>query len=79
MNILERIDNHVNEMKDEDNPKYMFQTFNTKLLMKIAIGIIDTQKVAQRTLSEQGIGKKGKWVGLEQAAKEWGFFNKGYK
>ena len=79
MNILEKLDNHLNEMRDEDNPKFMFQTFNTKLLMKIAKGMLDTQKIAQKTLADEGIGKKGKWVGFDQAAKEWGFFNKGYK
>jgi hypothetical protein len=56
---------------DDTNPKYMFQTFHTKLVLAIAEGRLDAQEYAKREMASRGLGKSGKWVGFDQAAKEW--------
>jgi hypothetical protein len=35
--------------------------------------------VAKKELCNRGLGKNGRWVGFEQAAKEWGVKWRGYK
>jgi len=62
----------VSEIADEFNPDYMFQTMYTKLVVDIAAGKIDAKLYAKKELSNRGIGKSGRWVGFEQATKEWG-------
>lgn len=62
----------VNELSDELNPKYMFQTTYTALLVDIATGKVDAKAYARMELANRGLGKNGKWVGFEQAYKDWG-------
>ena len=51
---------------DDDNPAFMFQTFNTSILMKIAKGEIDPVDLARKTLDSRGLGMNGKWVGFKK-------------
>lgn len=56
---------------DDKNPNLMFQTLDGSLLRQIASGRIDAQKYARQEMANRGLGKNGRWVGFEQAAKEW--------
>jgi len=56
---------------DETNPKFMFQIIHTNLVKAVALGRLDAQELAKREMVNRGLGKNGKWVGFEQAAKEW--------
>lgn len=75
--ILEKIDTltetgmKVNEASDDENPKYMFQGMNTKLLVKIATGKINAQEYAKYEMTNRGFGKKGEWLGFDEAGKLW--------
>jgi len=63
-------DGNINE-SDDDNPIYMFQGMSTKLLIKIASGKINAQEYAKHQMAQRGFGKKGEWVGFDQAEKIW--------
>lgn len=56
---------------DETNPDFLFQTTHVKLVQAVATGRLDAKKAAQREMANRGLGKSGKWVGFDQAAKEW--------
>lgn len=58
-------------MRDEDNPQFLFSLTNTKLLMQIANGELDSVQLAKETLANRGIGKSGVWSGFSEAAKQW--------
>jgi len=62
----------ISEMRDEDNPEFVFSLTNTKLLVDIATKKLDVVMKAKKELSNRGIGKNGKWVGPDVAAKQWG-------
>ncbi|MEA2107897.1 MAG: hypothetical protein U9P07_00540 [Pseudomonadota bacterium] len=57
---------------DALNPRYVFQAIEHELLMEIATGEVNAQKVACKVLASRGFGSTGKWVGFAQAKKEWG-------
>ena len=59
-------------LKDEENPAYLFSSTFTSLLVDIANGNIDAQFLAKRELAARGMGKKGEWVGFSNAAKVHG-------
>jgi hypothetical protein len=62
----------VTEMRDEENPEYVFNMTHTRLLIMIANKRLDTVSIAKKQLADRGIGKSGKWVGFDQAKNEWG-------
>jgi hypothetical protein len=58
-----------NDMNDELNPRLMFQTIATELLVKIARGEINPVELAKQTLADRGQDiRTGKWVGFPAAA-----------
>jgi hypothetical protein len=59
------------EISDELNPKYIFNMTATELLIGIASGKIDAIKLAKIVLSNRGIGTSKKYVGFDNAAKDW--------
>ena len=61
----------INEVSDEDNPKFMFQTLSTKLILAMATGKINAQEYAKFEMQNRGFGKNGKWVGFPESAKIW--------
>lgn len=63
---------YLKEMKDEENPDYLFQGDSTKLVLAIALGKLDAKKLAKKELVNRGFGKKGEWVGFDEAEKLWG-------
>ena len=54
-------------MDDADNPSFMFQTFNTSLLSRIASGAIDPVDLAKKELVARGLDMAGNWVGFDNA------------
>lgn len=56
---------------DETNPDFLFSMTHVKLVKAVATGRLDAKKLAQREMANRGLGKNGKWVGFDQAAKEW--------
>lgn len=56
-------------MNDETNPQLMFNSTHTELLIKIANGEIDAQKLAAQQLASRGLDAAGEWVGFDTAAK----------
>jgi hypothetical protein len=47
------------------------QPLPTELLLAMAKGEVDVQKVAARLMAERGLDERGKWVGFERAAVMW--------
>jgi hypothetical protein len=73
INVMEAKNKYlISEMRDEDNPAFIFNSTSTKLLVDIANKKIDAVSLAKKQLVNSGIGKSGKWVGFEKAAVEWG-------
>lgn len=56
---------------DELNPKYVFNTVYTELLLKLASGAVDAQELACKEMACRGLGRNGEWVGFAQAKKQW--------
>jgi hypothetical protein len=66
-------DNDINEMRDEENPEYLFNGVFTSLLVKIVNKKIDPVKLAEKALCQRGLDKNGKWIqgGPEKAKNYW--------
>jgi len=56
----------LNEISDEENPEFMFQTMHMKLVIAIANGKINAKKAALEELANRGYDKNGKWVGWDE-------------
>ncbi len=56
----------LNEISDEENPEFMFQTMHMKLVIAIANGKINAKKAALEELANRGYDKNGKWVGWDK-------------
>jgi hypothetical protein len=59
----------MNEVKDDDNPKYMFRTTNTSLLVSAVKGKIDLLEYAKKEMAARGFDKNGKWIGFDKSKK----------
>lgn len=57
------------ELKDDDNPAFMFSTTNTALLTKIVNGEVTPLFMASMELAQRGLDKQGNWVGFAEAEK----------
>ena len=57
--------------KDEANPTLLFSTTWTEILLRVAKGEISAQGLAKVELCKRGVGTEGKWVGIDEAAKQW--------
>lgn len=55
------------EVSDDDNPAYLFNTTNTSLLVQIAKGEVDAEELAKKELANRGLNNDGKWVGFNKA------------
>jgi len=56
---------------DDLNPEYVFNIVHTELLLKLATGAVNAQELARKNMASRGLGCSGKWVGFDQAKKEW--------
>ena len=57
------------EVSDDDNPAYLFNTTNTSILVQIVNGEVDANYLARVELANRGLDKKGIWVGFKAAAR----------
>lgn len=53
----------MEEIPDELNPDLMLNTIASELLIKIAKGEIDIQKLVRKQLSDRGIDDQRNWIG----------------
>ena len=58
------------DVRDDENPDFLFSTTFTSLLVKIAKGQVDAEFYARKELANRGLDLNGNWVGFEAAAKE---------
>jgi len=54
-------------MKDEQNPRFMFQTTDTILLVQAINGKINIDFLISYELASRGLDKNGAWVGFQKA------------
>ena len=52
---------------DDNNPRYMFSTTPTALLVAAANGTISLKELAMKELANRGQDQQGQWVGFKQA------------
>ena len=52
----------MEEIPDELNPDLMLNTIASELLIKIAKGEIDIQKLVRKQLSDRGIEDQRNWI-----------------
>lgn len=51
---------------DNENPKYLFNTTATKLLVAIVQGQIDATALAEEQLKQRGLNNDGLWIGFSR-------------
>lgn len=59
--------NNPNELPDDLNPRYLFTTIHTVLLVQALNNKIDLQYLVKKELANRGLNDKGLWVGFEKA------------
>ena len=52
---------------DELNPKFIFSTTNTELLVRVLKGEIDLMRLVKEQLVQRGVDENGFWVGFAEA------------
>ena len=57
-------------LHDEENPAFLFSATWTNLLVKIAYGQVDAERLARLELANRGLDLNGNWIGFAAAAKE---------
>ena len=51
---------------DDANPKYMFSTTFTELLVEVAAGRVKVRELAARELAARGLDLNGNWIGFKK-------------
>ena len=54
-------------IKDDLNPKFIFNTTNTELLVQVLKGEIDPMRLVKEQLVQRGVDENGLWVGFAEA------------
>jgi len=54
------------DMNDEVNPDFIFQSTATELLVKAVRGEIDIHELAWQELRSRGLDHNGKWIGFDK-------------
>jgi hypothetical protein len=54
------------DMNDEINPDFIFQSTATELLVKAVRGEIDIHELAWQELRSRGLDHNGKWIGFDK-------------
>jgi hypothetical protein len=52
---------------DDLNPKFIFNTTNTELLVRVLKGEIDPMRLVKEQLVQRGVDENGFWVGFAEA------------
>lgn len=68
---MSKIDEYLNEMRDEENPEFLFNMVPTSLILDIVNKKVDIMYLAKKSLADRGVDKKGKWIGTDKAEKLW--------
>ena len=55
------------DIRDLQNPAFLFSTTATDLLLAIAGGLIDPVQLARRELANRGLDANGRWIGFAAA------------
>ena len=63
-NLKLRPDEEFTELPWEHDAKLLFALFHPQVLVQIAHGTINAQKLAQDELASRGLNHEGKWLGL---------------
>ena len=66
----------MEEIPDELNPELMLNMTASELLIKIAKGEIDIQKLVRKQLAARGIDDQRNWIGFDKAKQYWEKYNK---
>jgi hypothetical protein len=53
--------------RDATDPRFLFSTTSTSLLLAAAAGLIDPVALARRELASRGLDADGAWVGFDRA------------
>ena len=61
----------MEEIPDELNPDLILNTIAAELLIKLAKGELDIQKLVRKQLSDRGIDDQRNWIGPDKARKYW--------
>lgn len=69
----------IDEIPDELNPELMFNMTASELLIKVAKGEIDIQKLVRKELAGRGIDDQRNWIGFDKAKQYWEKYNKPVK
>lgn len=54
---------------DDLNPKFIFNSTHTELLVKAVKGEIDLMRLVREQLAQRGVDENGFWVGFNEAKK----------
>lgn len=66
----------INEIPDEVNPELMLNMTASELLIKVAKGEIDIQKLVRKELANRGIDDQLSWIGFDKAQQYWEKYSK---
>lgn len=66
----------INEIPDEVNPELMLNMTASELLIKVAKGEIDIQKLVRKELANRGIDDQRSWIGFDKAKQYWEKYNR---
>ena len=59
------------EIADDNNPKFAFQTMSTELIVAFAKGKFDFDFYLRHELANRGLNINGQWIGFDAAKKEF--------
>lgn len=62
----------IDEIPDELNPDLILNMTASELLIKVAKGEIDIQKLVRKQLAARGIDDQRNWIGFDKAKQYWG-------
>ena len=54
-------------ISDDLNPKFIFSSTNTALLVELLKGEIDLMRLVKEQLAQRGVDENGFWVGFNKA------------
>ena len=63
-------------LPDELNPDLMLNMTASELLIKVAKGEIDIQKLVRKELAARGIDDQRSWIGFDKAKQYWEKYSK---
>jgi hypothetical protein len=62
-------ENYYGDRPDDNNPRFIFSTTSTSILVESLKGVFDLNYLVGMELANRGLNKEGDWVGFTEAAK----------